>query len=53
MIEYATIISRSAVGLLEDKLYALTHWLGGVPAYWIVGGVVLFFVFLHLFVKKI
>ena len=49
MIEYAILASGSTVGLLNDSLYDLTQWFGGISPYWIVGGVVLFF----LFLKKI
>ena len=53
MIEYATITSGSVMGHLTDNLYKLTQWFGGLPTYWIVGSVVLFFLLLHFLVKKV
>lgn len=52
MIEYAFLISGSGVGHLKESLYELTQWFGGIPTYWIGGGVVLFFLLLHIFTKK-
>lgn len=53
MIEYATIASGSVMGYLTNSLDKLTQWFGGLPTYWIVGGVVLFFLLLHFFAKKV
>ena len=46
MIEYAILASGSAVGLLNDSLYDFNRWFADIPPYWIVGGVVLFFLLL-------
>ena len=53
MIEYATITSGSVMGYFTDSLDTLTQWLGGIPNYWIVGSVVLFFLLLRFFAKKV
>lgn len=51
MIEYATLAGGSVFGPLKDSLYDLTQWFSGISTYWIVGGVVLFFLLLHFFMK--
>jgi len=53
MIGYATIANGSFMGDLTDNLYKLIQWFDDLPAYWIVGGVVLFLLLLKIFVKKI
>ena len=53
MIEYANLTSGSFLVYLTDSLGKLTQWLGGLPTYWIVVGVVLFFLLLHFFAKKV
>jgi hypothetical protein len=53
MIEYATITSGSVMGYLAGSLDKMTQWFGGLPTYWIVGSVVLFFLLLHFFAKKV
>jgi hypothetical protein len=51
MIGYATITNGSFMGGLTDNLYKLIQWFSDLPAYWLIGGVVLFFLFVKIFAK--
>lgn len=53
MIGYATLFDGSMKGFFTDSLYKLTQWFSGIPTYWIVGGVLLFFLILRFFAKKV
>ena len=53
MLEYAAITSGPVLGSLTDNFSKLTQWFGDLPAYWIVISVVLFFLLLYLFAKKV
>ena len=53
MIEYATVTSGSVMGSLTESLDKLIQWFGGIPTYWIVGSVVLFFLLVYFLAKKV
>jgi hypothetical protein len=53
MIGYVTITNGSIMGDLTDNLYKLIQWFSDLPAYWIVGGVILFFLLVKIFVKMV